>query len=106
VSYGYPHRHTFIIGITDSPLSRACRETEETVIPVLLECNTVAHHRAAHLGIPGSLQEVMRNIKALPVRLPEHSGLVVMIGVNHRISYAKFSRRFAEIYEEIKKKKH
>jgi hypothetical protein len=59
------NKHLFIIGITDSPLCRASRETEETVIHVLLECNAVAHHRAAHLGTPGDLREVTRNTKAL-----------------------------------------
>jgi hypothetical protein len=59
------NKHMFIIGITDSPLCRACRETDETVTHVLLECNAVAQHRAAHLGTPVDLREVMRNAKAL-----------------------------------------
>ncbi|XP_063630304.1 uncharacterized protein LOC134801617 [Cydia splendana] len=49
----------------DSPLCRACMEAEETAAHVILECPGVAKYRAQHLGSPGSLPEVVGNIKGL-----------------------------------------
>ncbi|XP_061708199.1 uncharacterized protein LOC133534392 [Cydia pomonella] len=49
----------------DSPLCRACMEEEETAAHVILECPGVAEYRAQYLGSPGSLPEVVGNIKGL-----------------------------------------
>ncbi|CAH2208253.1 jg25748 [Pararge aegeria aegeria] len=42
--------HLSILGITDSSLCRACMETNEAMIHVMLQCNGVAEQRATHLG--------------------------------------------------------
>lgn len=59
------NKHLYTLGITDSPLCRACMESEETANHVLMECPGVATYRATHLGSPGSLQEVIGNVKGL-----------------------------------------
>ncbi|XP_073966168.1 uncharacterized protein [Choristoneura fumiferana] len=58
------NKHLHNLGVTDSPLCRACMEAEETATHILLECSGVANYRALHLGSPGSLQEVAGNIAA------------------------------------------
>ena len=50
------------MGITDSPLCRACMEAEETVAHVLLECTEVAQIRRETLGSPRSLAEALRSL--------------------------------------------
>ncbi|CAH2269371.1 jg14076 [Pararge aegeria aegeria] len=52
-------------GITDSPLCRACMETEETPIHVMLQCNGVAEQRAAHLGSSATLHEALGDLGGL-----------------------------------------
>ncbi|CAK1600286.1 unnamed protein product [Parnassius mnemosyne] len=63
--HGTFNKHLFTIGVTDSPLCRACMGEEETAAHVLLKCPEVATYRAKHLGTPGSLPEVACNIKGL-----------------------------------------
>ncbi|CAH2238200.1 jg11482 [Pararge aegeria aegeria] len=46
----------FSKSITDSPLCRACMETDETSIHVMLQCNGVAEQRAAQLGSSAKIQ--------------------------------------------------
>ncbi|XP_073948802.1 uncharacterized protein [Choristoneura fumiferana] len=65
------NKHLHNLGVTDSPLCRACMEAEETATHILLECSGVANYRALHLGSPGSLQEVAGNASGLaPPALP------------------------------------
>ncbi|CAK1599870.1 unnamed protein product [Parnassius mnemosyne] len=59
--HGTFNKHLFTIGVTDSPLCRACMREEETGAHVLLKCPEVATYRAKHLGTPG----VACNIKGL-----------------------------------------
>ncbi|XP_038217942.1 uncharacterized protein LOC119836631 [Zerene cesonia] len=56
--HGLFNKHLFNLGITDSPLCRACMTTEETAAHVIMECTAVAEYRARHLGCPRSLPEV------------------------------------------------
>ncbi|CAH2254130.1 jg12110 [Pararge aegeria aegeria] len=58
-------RHNVLKGITDSPLCRACTETEETPIHVMLQCNGVAEQRAAHLGSSATLHEALGDLGGL-----------------------------------------
>ncbi|CAH2239685.1 jg12461 [Pararge aegeria aegeria] len=57
--------HKVFKGITDSPLCRACMETEETPIHVMLQCNGVAEQRAAHLGSSATLHEALGDLGGL-----------------------------------------
>lgn len=59
------NKHLFTLGVTDSPLCRACMEDDETAAHVILACPGVAAYRAKHLGSPRSLPEVVGNIKGL-----------------------------------------
>lgn len=63
--HGLLNKHLHNLGVTDSPLCRACMEAEETATHILLECAGVANYRALHLGSPRSLQEVVGNVKGL-----------------------------------------
>ena len=56
------NKHFHTMGITDSPLCRACMEAEETVAHVLLECTEVAQIRRETLGSPRSLAEALRSL--------------------------------------------
>ncbi|CAH2208445.1 jg22376, partial [Pararge aegeria aegeria] len=51
--------------ITDSPLCRACMEADETPTHVLIRCRGVAEQRAAYLGSPASLPEVLGDLGGL-----------------------------------------
>ncbi|CAH2212531.1 jg854 [Pararge aegeria aegeria] len=53
------------IGKTDSPLCRACMETDETPTNVLLRCRGVAEQCAAYLGTPASLPEALGDLGGL-----------------------------------------
>ncbi|CAH2238506.1 jg5687 [Pararge aegeria aegeria] len=57
---GYSSRLS--VGITYSPLCRACVETDETPIHVMLQCNGVAEQLAAHLGSSAILQEALGDL--------------------------------------------
>ncbi|CAH2232568.1 jg10130 [Pararge aegeria aegeria] len=46
--------------ITDSPLCRACMETDERPIHVMLQYNGVAEQRATHLGSSAILHETLK----------------------------------------------
>ncbi|XP_045507722.1 uncharacterized protein LOC123703686 [Colias croceus] len=59
--HGPFNKHLFNLGITDSPLCRACMATEETAAHVIMECKGVAEYRARYLGSPGSLPEAFGN---------------------------------------------
>ncbi|CAH2242922.1 jg14491 [Pararge aegeria aegeria] len=59
------NKHLSILGRTDSPLCRACMETEETPIHVILQCNGVAEQRAAYLGSSATLHEALGNLGGL-----------------------------------------
>ncbi|CAH2236270.1 jg7034 [Pararge aegeria aegeria] len=61
----YPPSCSRLGGITDSPLCRACMETEETPIHVMLQCNGVAEQRAAHLGSSATLDEAFGDLGGL-----------------------------------------
>ena len=54
------NKHFHTLGITDSPLCRACMEAEETVAHVLLECTGVTKIREETLGTPRSLADALR----------------------------------------------
>lgn len=54
------NKHFHTLGITDSPLCRACMEAEETVAHVLLECTGVTQIREEILGTPRTLADVLR----------------------------------------------
>ncbi|CAH2232604.1 jg14798 [Pararge aegeria aegeria] len=54
-----------MMSITDSPLCRACMETEETATHVMLQCNGVAEQRAAHLGSSATLHEALGDLGGL-----------------------------------------
>ncbi|CAH2241278.1 jg3339 [Pararge aegeria aegeria] len=49
----------------DSHNWRACKETEETPIHVMLQCNGVAEQRAAHLGSSATLHEALGDLGGL-----------------------------------------
>ncbi|CAH2217508.1 jg25411 [Pararge aegeria aegeria] len=59
------NKHLFILGITDSPLCRACMEADETTTHVLLQCRGVKEQRAAYLGSPASLPEALGDLGGL-----------------------------------------
>ncbi|CAH2224347.1 jg6598 [Pararge aegeria aegeria] len=59
------NKHLSISGITDSPLCRACMETEETPIHIMLQCNGVAEQRAARLGSTATLHEALGDLGGL-----------------------------------------
>ena len=59
------NKHLLSLGVTDSALCRACMGAEETAAHVILECPGVATYRAQYLGTPGSLPEVVGNVKGL-----------------------------------------
>lgn len=63
--HGPFNKHLFNLGVTDSPLCRACMETEETAAHVMLHCTAVAQYRAKHLGELRCLPEVTIDIKGL-----------------------------------------
>ncbi|CAH2234109.1 jg1188 [Pararge aegeria aegeria] len=56
------NRHRFIIGVTDSPLCRACKEADETPTYVMLECTGVTEQREIYLGSPATIPEVLSNL--------------------------------------------
>ncbi|CAH2268899.1 jg21168 [Pararge aegeria aegeria] len=64
-TYGRTVQSTLSVCITDSPLCRACMETEETPIHVMLQCNGVAEQRAAHLGSSATLHEALGDLGGL-----------------------------------------
>ncbi|XP_069356405.1 uncharacterized protein [Maniola hyperantus] len=59
------NKHLFVIGVTDSPLCRACMEVDETPTHVVLECTGVAEQRERHLGSPTSFHEALGNLGGL-----------------------------------------
>ncbi|CAH2235257.1 jg20632 [Pararge aegeria aegeria] len=59
------NKHLSIFGITDSPLCRACMETDETPIHVMLQCNGVAEEHAARLGSSATLREAFVDLGGL-----------------------------------------
>ncbi|XP_047999780.1 uncharacterized protein LOC125236904 [Leguminivora glycinivorella] len=59
------NKHLNNIGITDSPMCRACMEAEETTKHFLLECKQVEVYRNKYLGTPNTLKEVFSNLKTL-----------------------------------------
>ena len=59
------NKHFHTLGITDSPLCRACMEAEETVAHVLLECTGVAQIRKETLGTPRSLADALSRLGGL-----------------------------------------
>ncbi|XP_045452992.1 uncharacterized protein LOC123662152 [Melitaea cinxia] len=63
--HGPYNKHLFNMGITDSPLCRACMGTEETATHVLLYCPGVAAYRAQHLGTLKTLPEIFKKPKKL-----------------------------------------
>lgn len=69
--HGSFNKHLFVLGVTDSPLCRACMEVEETAAHVILECIGVSQHRANHLGTPRCLSEVAGNVRSLLAFLEE-----------------------------------
>ena len=69
--HGSFNKHLSVLGVTDSPLCRACMEREETAAHVLLECPAVAPYRATHLAMARTLPEVVRNTKGLLAFLEE-----------------------------------
>ncbi|CAH2242733.1 jg11462 [Pararge aegeria aegeria] len=54
-----------ILGITDSPLFRACMETDVTPKHVMHQYNGVAERRAGHLGSSATLQEALGDLCGL-----------------------------------------
>lgn len=69
--HGSFNKHLFVIGVTDSPLCRACMEEDETAAHVLLHCPVVATYRAKYFGNPGTLREIVSSIKSLLAFLGE-----------------------------------
>ncbi|CAH2232377.1 jg15315 [Pararge aegeria aegeria] len=59
------NKHLFILGITNSPLCRACMEADETPTRVLLRCRGIAQQRATYLGSPASLPEALGDLGGL-----------------------------------------
>lgn len=59
------NRHLYNLGITDSPMCRACMEAEETTKHILLDCKQVEVYRRKHLGSPNTLRDAVSNTKAL-----------------------------------------
>ncbi|XP_069358216.1 uncharacterized protein [Maniola hyperantus] len=58
-------RISHALGVTDSPLCRACMEVDETPTHVVLECTGVAEQRERHLGSPTSFHEALGNLGGL-----------------------------------------
>ncbi|CAH2269486.1 jg27296 [Pararge aegeria aegeria] len=56
------NRHLSIIGVTDSPLCRACMEKNETPTHVMLECTGVTEQREIYLGSPATIPEILSNL--------------------------------------------
>ncbi|CAH2235720.1 jg1536 [Pararge aegeria aegeria] len=50
------------VGVTDSPLCRACMEKNETPTHVMLECTGVTEQREIYLGSPATFPEVLSNL--------------------------------------------
>ncbi|XP_045534631.1 uncharacterized protein LOC123721138 [Papilio machaon] len=63
--HGHFNKHLFNLGITDSPLCRACMEEEETALHVIQHCPAVSDYRDRYLGPPRSPPEITSNIKGL-----------------------------------------
>ncbi|RVE41603.1 hypothetical protein evm_013751 [Chilo suppressalis] len=63
--HGYFNKHLCNIGISDSPLCRACLEADETSAHVLLECRGVARQRTSLMGSPKTIVEACSNIRGL-----------------------------------------
>ncbi|KAI5634242.1 hypothetical protein NE865_13043 [Phthorimaea operculella] len=63
--HGHFNKHLSVIGVTDSPLCRACMEEEETAVHVVLHCKEVATYRAKYLGNPGSIPEALSDLVGL-----------------------------------------
>lgn len=63
--HGSFNKHLSVLGVTDSPLCRACMGTEETAAHVLMECTEVAEYRARFLNNERNLPEVISNVKGL-----------------------------------------
>ncbi|CAH2108833.1 unnamed protein product [Euphydryas editha] len=63
--HGPFNKHLFNVGVTDSPLCRACLEAEETAAHIILECTGVTTYRARHLGSPRTLSEVIGDTRVL-----------------------------------------
>lgn len=63
--HGSFNKHLYVIGVTDSPLCRACMEEDETAAHLLQSCPVVADYRAKYFGNPGTLCEMVGNTKAL-----------------------------------------
>ncbi|XP_045541387.1 uncharacterized protein LOC123722860 [Papilio machaon] len=62
---GHFNKHLFNLGITDSPLCRACMEEEETALHVIQHCPAVSDYRDRYLGPPRSPPEITSIIKGL-----------------------------------------
>ncbi|KAJ8712396.1 hypothetical protein PYW07_005238 [Mythimna separata] len=69
--HGTLNKHLSVLGVTDSPLCRACMEEDETAAHLLLSCPVVAGYRAKHFGDPGTLRDKVSNTKALLAFLEE-----------------------------------
>ncbi|CAH2099133.1 unnamed protein product [Euphydryas editha] len=69
--HGPFNKHLFNLGVTDSPLCRACMEAEETAAHIVLECTGLANYRAKHLGSPTTLPEVIGDTRGLVKYLEE-----------------------------------
>lgn len=69
--HGFFNKHLYVLGVTDSPLCRACLEAEETAAHVLMECTGVADYRAKHLGQSRDLPGIVGNVKGLLAFLEE-----------------------------------
>lgn len=59
------NKHFYTIGVTDSPLCRACMEAEETVSHVLLDCVELKEIRAQFLGRPVTVANTLLNLQDL-----------------------------------------
>lgn len=59
------NKHLFTIGITDSPICRACLDADETVTHVILECEGVTDQRAKILDNVRSLREACESPRRL-----------------------------------------
>ncbi|CAH2227321.1 jg4757, partial [Pararge aegeria aegeria] len=90
--------------ITDSPLCRACMETEETPI----QCNGVAEQRAAHLGSSATLHEALGDLGGLLSFWSELGWLERSSGEPHQWPHVQRTvpdQPSAEKAQEQKKKK-
>ncbi|CAH2233951.1 jg21433 [Pararge aegeria aegeria] len=57
--------HLSIVGVTDSPLCRACMEADETPTHVMLECTGVTEQSEIYLGSLATIPEVLSNSRML-----------------------------------------